>query len=560
MAKNAKNKQTPVTASIPKNFTIKYPLIWLIAAVLIVYLPSLQLGYTDLDDTIFIRELHTFNEDLSNLFTAFHRGVFDAVKDSYYRPIFLDSMILNYQVSGNNIEGYHFVNLLLHLLSVILLFRLFKKIGVKELHAFLLTLIFAVHPILSQAVVWIPGRNDTLMAVFVLPFLLFSVGYAQQGKIKDLLFSLLFLLLAFFTKETALLAPLASFVLLTMILGKKWTDRNNLIQYGVWIVGLIIYFAMRATATLKTSVIDPIRMLQDFFSRLPVIVQYIGKIFLPFNQSVFPIMQDTVYYYGVAAVILLIVVIMLAKEKSHKNIIAGFALFIIFLLPVLFVPNALNEQVFEHRLYLPIIGILLVLPETVLLRNRLKPAQLTTGFVAAACILGILNYRHQQNFKDPLAFWEQAYATSPHSAYATMMYAARMEGSKKESYVLMRKAYALNPHEKYLNYYYGVMLQEQDSLLESEKYFLNEKNTSGYYECDFYLSRIAYEKKNVNQAIQYMETYLEHDPDNRMANNNLLLMYMETKQKTKAQRQVKSMQEKGLTLPQVTIRQVEALP
>ena len=38
----------------------------------------------------------------------------------------------------------------------------------------------------------------------------------------------------------------------------------------------------------------------------------------------------------------------------------------------------------------------------------------------------------------------------------------------------MRTAYQLNPNEKYLNYYYGVMMQHQDSMFESEKYFLKE--------------------------------------------------------------------------------------
>ncbi len=115
-------------------------------------MPSLAFDYTELDDSIFIKETSAYNKDISNLATSFHRGVFNPTEDVYYRPLLLDSFILNYQMSGENIKGWHVVNVLLHLISVLLLFVLLKKIGIEELSAFLLTLIFAVHPMLSQAV------------------------------------------------------------------------------------------------------------------------------------------------------------------------------------------------------------------------------------------------------------------------------------------------------------------------------------------------------------------------------------------------------------------------
>lgn len=558
MAKNVKLKQTPPTVS-SKVFAIKYPLLWLIAVVLLVYLPTLQLGFTELDDTIFIKELHDFNEDLSNVFASFNRGVFDATKDTYYRPMFLISMILNYQVSGENIAGYHFVNLLLHLAAVLLLFRVFGKLGIKELHAFLLTLLFAVHPVLTQAVAWIPGRNDTLMAVFVLPFIIFSINYANEKKPKDLILSAIFLLLAVFTKETAILAPVACFTLLVMVLKKDWKEKNLLLLYMAWVAVGIVYLAVRSGATLKESAMVPTQMLHDFFYRTPLIIQYIGKIFLPFNLSVFPILQDTVYYLGLVAVLFLAVIIYLSAQKNWRNIIAGFVVFLLFLLPVLFVPNSLNEQTFEHRLYLPIIGILLILPETILFHNKLSDATRTAVFAGIALVFAFINHHHQDNFKSPISFWEQAYVTSPHSAYATMMYAARI-ADKQHSYELMRKAYQLNPEEKYLNYYYGVMLQQQDSLLQSEPYLLKEKKISDYYECDFYLAKVAYTKKEVPQAISYLQSYLKRDSLNPMANNNLLLMLMETSQKANAEKQVKAMQRRGLPVPPITQQQIRNMP
>lgn len=531
-------------------FTVPFPMVILALAVIVVYFSSFSFGLTELDDTIFIRDFHDFNENLQNLVGAFHRGLFDAVKDPYYRPLFMDSMILNYTWAdhGQNIASYHVANVLFHTCSVLLLYKLFIKLKVKELHAFILTLIFAVHPVLSQAVAWIPGRNDTMLAMFLLSFLLFTIDYSNSGKLKSLVAATIFLLLAFFTKETAVFAAPVAFVLLVLVLDKKWLDRNNIIQYVIWMACFAIWYMVRASATIQTN-ISPAQVLHDFVPRLPLIVQYLGKVFLPFNLSVFPIQEDTVYYYGVAAVAILAAIIFLNKNRNMKKVWGGIAVFILFLLPVLFVPSNLNEQTFEHRLYLPIIGILLLLPQTILLNNKLSSKQLLAGGAIVACVFAGINFAHQKNFESPIAFWTAAAETSPHSAYANMMLAARSDDAQ-QSYALFRKAYKLNPKEKYLNFYYGVMLQKQDSVQQSEKYLLTEKNGSGYYECDFYLARVAMERKDFAGAINYLQTYLRTDSVNTIANNNLLLLYMDTHQPDKAREHAQHMQKIGLVVPQ----------
>ncbi|MEO6168690.1 MAG: hypothetical protein ABIO46_13640, partial [Chitinophagales bacterium] len=88
-------------------FRIPYPFILLSLTVLIVYGASVNLGFTELDDSIFIKEQHQYNEDLANLVTSFKRGVFNVTEDVYYRPLLLNSFILNYQVGGMEIKSYH---------------------------------------------------------------------------------------------------------------------------------------------------------------------------------------------------------------------------------------------------------------------------------------------------------------------------------------------------------------------------------------------------------------------------------------------------------------------
>jgi predicted Zn-dependent protease len=173
-------------------------------------------------------------------------------------------------------------------------------------------------------------------------------------------------------------------------------------------------------------------------------------------------------------------------------------------------------------------------------------------------ILAVVNYNHQQHFDNPQAFWKEAVRTSPHSGYANMMLAARTE-NKAESEILMRKAYALDPKQKYINFYYGVMLQNHDSVQASEKYLLREKQRSGYYECDFYLARVALERNDLNAAASYLETFLKTDASNPQANNNLALIYINTHQKEKAVAQLKHMHDLGLAVDPALQQQVERM-
>ncbi len=550
----------PLTSK-PAIFTIGRPMLWLALAALVVYLPSLFFDYTELDDTIFIRDFQAYNEHLHNIVTAFQRGLFDAVKDPYYRPLFSDAMIINYHFSGlENAWGYHLVNILLHVSAVVLLFKLFRKLEVKELHAFILTMIFAVHPVLSQAVAWIPGRNDTMLAIFVFSFLISAVTYSNSGKIKSLLLSGLFLLLAYFTKETAVFAAPVAFLVLTFVLNKKPTERNSLMQYAVWAICFGIWYAARAMATTTSVGMTSAHALNETLRRLPIIIQYIGKIFLPFNLSVFPIQEDTVYYYGIAAIALLTAIIILNKQRNTKIILSGIAIFLLFLMPALLVPSNLNQQTFEHRLYLPIIGILLLLPQTVLFNNKLADKQLFVYSAAVCLLLAALNFYHQPSFASPRMFWTSAVETSPHSAFADMMLAARLdkdEAAKSEA--LFRKAYSINPREKYLNFYMAEMLQNtnnKDSVAASEKYLLVEKQVSDYFKCDFLLARVHMGRNDFIGAADCLQAYLKRDPTNPMANNNLLLLYMQTQQADKAKALAKHMQQLGLAVPAGILKQL----
>ena len=112
---------------------------------------------------------------------------------------------------------------------------------------------------------------------------------------------------------------------------------------------------------------------------------------------------------------------------------------------------------------------------------------------------------------------------------------------------------------KYINYYMGVLLQTNDSILPSEKYFLKELKISDYFQCYFHLARVAFEKNDKPAAAHYLETYLGRNPSDEQANNNLLLLYLDTNQKDKAKKQVERMTQLGLQVPNEVMQRLNAI-
>ncbi|MBK6481864.1 MAG: tetratricopeptide repeat protein [Chitinophagaceae bacterium] len=553
-----KNTKKGGIAPVQSEFQIPYPGMLLAVAVMFLYASSINLGFTELDDSIFIKERQSYNEDLSNLVTSFKRGVFNETEDVYYRPILLNSFILNYQLSGTAIKGYHVVNILLHLIAVLLLYQLLMKLRFRKTEAFLLTLFFAIHPVLTQAVAWIPGRNDTLLAVFLFTFFIGLINYSNHGKPAAFILQLVTLLLAFFTKETTVFAAPVALLLLVLCLEKKIFEMRSMLLYGSWLLAFILWYYVRSLATLKEEQMQFGSVLAALPSRLPVIVQYFGKIILPLNLNVFPITKDTSNVYGLIAVALIAAGLFFSKDRNNKIVIAGIGTFLLFLVPVLLVPASLNDQDFEHRLYLPIVGVLLLLTQTILFRNNINDKTIFFGGIGMCLVLAIINFNHQGKFKDANTFWTEAVKGSPNSAYANMMLGARLsetDSIKSEQY--MKAAHALNPDEKYLNYYLGKMALDKDSIPEAEAYFLKEIKKSAYYECYFHMARIAFIKNDFEGAIGYLTTYLSKTPDDEQANNNLLLLYLQTNKMEEARIQLKRMRQLGLAIPPEAIERLK---
>ncbi len=538
--KQIKKAQTGIVEFFERS---RIPLLLLILITTTVYFKSLFLDYTRLDDSIFIVENAQYNADLSNIGISFQRGLFNPTKDAYYRPMFLVDFIIESRFFGTKPAGYHFTNLLFHLLSVTLLYYFLRRIEILGIDSFLLALIFAVHPVLTQAVAWIPGRNDMLLMIFFFSSFILFLRYLEKPGIPILLLQAFFVLVALFTKETAVIIPV---IMAGFVFFYKKTQWKKLVKPGIsWVLSIVIWYSVRSTATLAKDWISPVAMINAGIERLGVILQYLGKIFLPLNLTVFPEYEDITLIWGILAFVILTGLIIISKSYKKPLTYLGLFWFLIFLLPVLIVPKTLNDQVFEHRLYLPIIGILLMLSEVYPFSGNIEPGKKVILIGVIALVFSVQSIYRSDYFKDPITFWTHAVDGSPHSAYANALLGTKVEDSVRREQ-LFRRAYELNPDLKNLNYYLGKVLFDKKEIDSAENYLRKEIAHNPIPDAYFLLAQIAFTKNKEDSIAAYLSKVIELDPLHPQANNNLVVLYYSKGEIEKARAVIRSMQAKGM--------------
>jgi tetratricopeptide (TPR) repeat protein len=157
----------------------------LIAIVFIAYSKSLHGGFALDSNQLLLHDPRIQQVTSENLGRIFHHTYWWPYGESgLYRPFTTLSYLFNYAVLGNGESpaGYHWVNLLLHLCNVLLVYALGLRLLGTQRPAFALAALWAVHPVLTESVSYLAGRPELLAGIGVLGgFLLYLVGTGATG-------------------------------------------------------------------------------------------------------------------------------------------------------------------------------------------------------------------------------------------------------------------------------------------------------------------------------------------------------------------------------------------
>lgn len=339
---------------------------------------------------------------------------------NYYRPLLFFTFGVEYQLVGDHGFLYHFDSMMIHIAGGILLFLFLEKLFSKRLFAFLVSLLWLIHPIQTEAVSYVSGRGDLLSFFFVILTLYLSLFKSK----KTFYLSLFTLVFALLSKEVAMITPGLIFIT-THIKQKQLSIRSLWKSFLItlpYIIITLIYFLLRITILDFSNTLNfydskniytesLFVRLNTFFHILP---EYLKLLFYPkdlFMERDLSISVQTNLTIQSIVSFISIIFLFLVGVKWYKK--SPLILFSLCWFIISFVPTSgiipINGIFYEHFLYYPSIGIFLLVCLLISFLIKRFPQSRIFFTVLLSCVLVLLSLRtitRNNDWHDPITFYE----------------------------------------------------------------------------------------------------------------------------------------------------------
>ncbi|MEK7591091.1 MAG: tetratricopeptide repeat protein, partial [Patescibacteria group bacterium] len=420
-------------------------------ACLVIFFPVLSHNFVRWDDFALIVE--------NPLVRSFSSKIFWTFDPELNIPLTLLTFQVETAIAGTEPFLFHLVNLLLHIANAILAFAFLKRLFKDDLIAFGGALLFALHPIQTEAVSWVSARKELLMTFFFLGSLLLVMhdertrgNTGKRGSsIASLssIASISFFLLALLSKVTAITLP----VVLLLI---DWHEGKNLRQtiirlWPYWILSVLF----GAIAIIGRS--DPLTLLTPFQTILLAFRSftfYVQQFFLPLHFSAIyeassPLaLTNPGIALSIIIVIFLCAAVWLLRRRWLEGVL-GFLFFAVTIAPSFLAYAKAGDVTLaaDRYAYLPVVGLVILVAGilSVILKNksRWEPAIL----IAAALLLSIKTFDQTHVWQSTGTLFAsvlQIYPTS-HVALNNLGFVALNEGRVDEAIALSEAALKEKP-------------------------------------------------------------------------------------------------------------------
>jgi hypothetical protein len=414
------------------------------------------------------------------------------------RPVVSFSYAIDRALSAPGPFGFHVTNLLLHMVNVVLLFVVALRLTEDQqpttrdqrlttddqrpttrsnqrptVAAFAAASLFAVHPLMTQAVGYISARPDVLSATLFLPAFFCGLRWMERRGAAWWLIALGLWIAALLTKETAIVLPAVFYCYDRLILGSAVDPKAR--RDIFWKLHVPFFGAAFVAGIARLAVFTFIERAgaltiawRSIFDQAVVLWRYVGLTLMLGAQTIFHEVRPVSSAFdarGIVAVIALVAVVALAWRRRLGGAVASFG-FIWFVL--LLVPSAAlavvdrGDSMAEHRAYLASCGLFLMAGSLVAYiaerLGRVSARLSVLGAVAFGVILLLLGARtvlRNLVWSSPAALWQEASDLAPGNWLPrTLLGEALHEaGRHAEAVDAYRDALTLNPGDdiEYMN-------------------------------------------------------------------------------------------------------------
>ena len=465
---------------------------------LVAYYPTLQYGFV-FDDVQQIVENPAIRSwsGVPQYFTAHvGAGLYPWVKGSFYRPLFLVWLRLNYILFQASPWGWHLTSLLTHLAAVWMLFVLVRQWTRDGLMAGWAALLFALHPIHIESVAWISAVPEILFAIAGMGSIYAFFRYQQERRSLWLGVSAGLYAAALLAKETAIV------IWPVMFICRRWFEEGTTQESpsrslraakeqtpfaaitGAYLV--LRFFALHGMRG------DVSHSLREVVCAAPSITWfYLRKLVLPVQLSQIYYDPDSWSFASLHFFLPLIAVLIVAGALAYWAFKSKFATLPVLLLVFSLLPPLLGVSVFPRHdlfhnryLYLPSAGFCMLL--ALALRKGTDPALgflKEKGATAVVLVLSVASivpiWLQEKPYHDNVALFTHSAELAPQSAMAWGLLGEEyMTLGKYDAGIdAFQRAQALEPNVLLNNYRLGAAYYHVGNMAWAEAYFQRSLNT-----------------------------------------------------------------------------------
>jgi len=523
---------------------------------------------------------------IRNIQNLFHYWIFYPC-----RFITFFSIAVNYHFNHLNVFGYHLFNLAVHLASSILVWWLTlltlstpvmkgnKITKHADMIALFAGLVFVSHPLQTEAVTYIWQRTASMAAMFYLASLCcyvksrlficrggacllpyeYTGGHNRRGLspashgdcplLQDrpyYIASLILAVVAMFTKENTVTLPLMillyEFCFFNVV--REETSSSPTFNWLYVAPFLLTIFVIPVTILLTKA--QQFQAIQRFvhepggtspwhylLTQFRVIVTYIRLLFLPLNQNLdydFSISKSIFAWPVLMSFSFLAGILYWAKQLFSRYRLVSFSICWFFLtLSLESSVFPLKNVIFEHRLYLPLVGYSMFLVSGVYYlfsKNTIKTMVIILTLIVS--FNSILTYQRNKVWKDEITLWSDALGKSPHNARPinNRGLGYSNQGNFTQAMFDYNKAIEIDPKftDAYINrgniYFqagkFNLALSEYNKVIE-----VDPNNPDAYYN----RGNVYYQQGNFAQAIYNYNKAIEININYAQAYNNRANLY-----------------------------------
>jgi protein O-mannosyl-transferase len=481
---------------------------------------------------------------------------------------------LNYEIGALNVRGYHIWNLIIHIANAFLVYLLllmtFRTPAMRQstdsssTHAFIglfAALLFVSHPLQTQAVTYIVQRLTSLATLFyLLSLVMYIKANLTQKRLKaGLVFyplSFLSAVCAMKTKEIAFTLP-ATVVLYEFMFFKSPARKRFLFLLPIILTLVIIPLSLLhsdkplgeilSDVSEKTRVDTNISRWDYLMTEMRVITTYLRLIFVPINQnldynyriyeSLFtpPVLLSFLLLLSIAGSAFYLIYVSARRDNASPHAayyrLISFGIFWFFI--TLSVESSIIpivDVIFEHRVYLPSVGLFIAIIVGIVAGTKvLKAEKVALPLLILSIVLfSGLTYARNTVWMTGISLWEDVVTKSPNKARPHYNLAVGYYDGGRLDEALREFQAALRLNPKYIDAHnnLGVLYSKQGRLDEA----LNEFQTVVKLSPDFAMGRYnvgtVYGKQGrLDEALNEFQAALRLNPKYIEAHNQIGMLY-----------------------------------